>query len=296
MSLLNGKKLLETIPYNHNETRLLKFRDIVNKYEINHDFALRIRGLEGFEIVLICDDSGSMSTPVIDTTNKSSSPFHQFPSRWDELKHTVSIVVDLAATLDPDGVDIYFLNRQPMLSVKQSSELQEHFAMRPHGLTPITKILSYVLEQKRSQIYDRKLLILIATDGLPTDEQGAIDLINLEDCLKNDRGKEIDRIYITFIACTNDLNSVGYLNEWDKKIKNIDVVDDYVSERNEIWAVQGKKFPFSYGDYVVKLLMGAVDPWFDQLDEKKVKLTETKPLDNVDRRKSLLAKKNCTIS
>jgi hypothetical protein len=52
----------------------------------------------------------------------------------DELKHTVSIVVDLASVLDPDGVDVYFLNREPMLNVRSSQELIPMFAVPPEGI------------------------------------------------------------------------------------------------------------------------------------------------------------------
>ncbi len=52
----------------------------------------------------------------------------------DELKHTVSIVVDLASVLDPDGVDIYFLNREPMFNVRNSEELIPMFALPPEGI------------------------------------------------------------------------------------------------------------------------------------------------------------------
>jgi hypothetical protein len=52
----------------------------------------------------------------------------------DELKQTVSIVVDLASILDPNGVDIYFLNREPMLNVRNSSELIPVFAVPPEGM------------------------------------------------------------------------------------------------------------------------------------------------------------------
>ncbi len=40
----------------------------------------------------------------------------------------------------------------------------------------------------------------------------------------------------------------SYLNNWDKKIPNLDVADDYRSERQEIHQAQGKDFPFSFGD------------------------------------------------
>ncbi len=59
-----------------------------------------------------------------------------------------------------------------------------------------------------------KLLISITTDGLPRDDRN--DLKRLEKVLRNERFPSIDRIYITFIACTNDLQAVGYLNQFDK--------------------------------------------------------------------------------
>ena len=52
----------------------------------------------------------------------------------DELKQTVSIVVDIASVLDPDGVDIYFLNREPLFNVRNSAELIPIFAVPPAGV------------------------------------------------------------------------------------------------------------------------------------------------------------------
>ena len=46
------------------EERMRKFVQICNRYEINQDYAMRLRQLEGYEIIFICDDSGSMSTAV----------------------------------------------------------------------------------------------------------------------------------------------------------------------------------------------------------------------------------------
>ncbi|CAF1587864.1 unnamed protein product [Adineta steineri] len=281
-----------------NEVRLEKFKDIIIRYDINYDFAFHLRALEGFEIVLILDDSSSMSTPVIDRNQQGISPFSRLPTRWDELKHVVSIVVDLASTLDPDGVDLYFLNRPPLLHITDSLQVNETFSRLPNGPSPLTSTLKEVLNIKRSHILDRKLLILIATDGIPTDDKGQSDLIGLERVLRNERQPFIDRIYISFIACTNDLQSVGYLNRFDKNIPYVDVLDDYNSERAEILAVQGKTFPFSYGDYVVKILLGSIDPWFDQLDERKVKLTNggTQRKRRFSRPSITNREKNCTIS
>ncbi len=52
----------------------------------------------------------------------------------DELKQTVSIVVDLASVFDPDGVDVYFLNREPVFHVRNSEQLVPIFAIPPSGM------------------------------------------------------------------------------------------------------------------------------------------------------------------
>lgn len=248
-----------------NDERMSKFQHLVNRYEINREFATRLRGLEGYEIVFIVDDSGSMNTPLGDI----SGPFDQNPTRWDELRQTVSIVVDIASVFDPDGVDIFFLNRESKRGVKSAEELIPVFALPPAGPTPIARVLRHVLQEKQLEVQERKLLVLIATDGIPTNENGQQDIKTLEHVLRHER-TPINRIPVTIIACTDDDECVGYLNSWDKKIPNLDVADDYRSERTEIHNAQGKDFPFSFGDYVVKVLMGAVDDWFDTLDERRV--------------------------
>ncbi|CAF4114845.1 unnamed protein product [Rotaria sordida] len=214
------------------QERMAKFQQFIRRYEINTTFATKLRGLDGYEIVFICDDSGSMNTELSDV----SGPSNQSPTRWDELKQTVSIVVDLASTLDPDGVDVYFLNREPMYNVRSSQDLTDMFALLPEGPTPIVRVLRQVLKDKRNQIQERKLLILLATDGAPTDDFGHPKIDELRQFLLRER-VPTDRIPVTIIACTgnypiieydqfNDDESISYLNNWDKEIPNLDVVDD----------------------------------------------------------------------
>lgn len=54
-------------------------------------------------------------------------------------------------------------------------------------------------------------------------------------------------IFVSFHHCTT-FSFRRYLNNWDKKIANLDVADDYRAEREEIQNAQGKSFPFSFGD------------------------------------------------
>ena len=46
-------------------------------------------------------------------------------------------------------------------------------------------------------------------------------------------------------------------------------MDDYRSERSETLNAQGPQFSFSFGDYVVKSLIGSIDPNIDNIDEAK---------------------------
>lgn len=63
-----------------------------------------------------------------------------------------------------------------------------------------------ILEEKRSQIQERKLLILIATDGIPTDDYGQPKMEEFRHVLMYER-YPIDRVPVTIIACTGQLLS-----------------------------------------------------------------------------------------
>ncbi len=62
-------------------------------------------------------------------------------------------------------------------------------------------VLRQVLKDKRNQSYERNLLILLATDGVPTDERERTDIHTLENVLKNER-KPTNQIPVTIIVCT----------------------------------------------------------------------------------------------
>ncbi|KAI8826452.1 hypothetical protein BJ741DRAFT_654445 [Chytriomyces cf. hyalinus JEL632] len=195
--------------------RLNALERLVDRHEISKLMALKLRKLEAYDIVVICDDSGSMNTKSTAGLS-ASNPFAPIPTRWDELKETVTIVTDIACALDGDGIDIYFLNRAAF---------------------------QY---------------------GAPTDDSGDDDKDRLKDVLTKERSNKVPAV---FLACTDDDEEVGYLNEWDIAIPGVDVVDDFCTERRQVKAVQGPQFPFSRGDWVCKMLLGPVDPEIDMLDE-----------------------------
>ncbi|CAF1141066.1 unnamed protein product [Rotaria sp. Silwood1] len=237
----------------HNE----RLRAIAGKYEISDALLQRLNILQQFEIVVLCDDSGSMNTPVDGTTG----------TRWDELRAIVQIIIDIGTIFDSNGVDVHFLNRPPMLNVTDPRQVVESFSKRPQGFTPLTPALRGIFQSAASKLRgNKRLLVFVATDGEPTDNHGNVDVQSLENLMQHER--QSNTMYVTFLACTDDQVSVDYLSRWDRTMINVDVMDDYKSEREEVRQAKGFNYPFSFGDYVVKALIGAVDPEMDALDER----------------------------
>lgn len=254
------------------QANLQRFREICQQNEISDFFALKLRQLEGFDIVIIADDSGSMSTPLQNPALVNASPqlLHQIAfgptyRRWDELKSCVSIIVDIASCFDSDGIDVHFLNRPGLLNITNPSQIMPAFQAQPSGFTPINQTLINVLQHKAHVMTEKKLLVVIMTDGEPTNASGQRNTEVLERTLR----QRSAQCHVTFVACTDDDSVMAYLNGWDESIPRLDVVDDYISERREIVAVQGPQFRFSHGDWIVKSLLGSIDPTLDKLDERK---------------------------
>jgi len=237
--------------------RLARLRAIAERYEIRPDWVERLRALEDFDIVALCDDSGSMNTAAVG--GGGGGPFAPRTTRWGELRQTVSIVVDLATTLSDAGVDVHFLNRPPILGARSAHDVQVAFDHAPPaGFTPLTRALQAVLARQG----ERPLLVLVATDGQPTDDRGNVDIPRFVAALR----AKAPQVFVQIMACTDDDASVAYLADVDRGVPRVDVTDDFATERAEILRKQGRGFRFSFGDYVVKALLGPVDPVFDTLD------------------------------
>ena len=56
------------------------------------------------------------------------------------------------------------------------------------------------------------------------------------------RNERTPQTYVTFLACTDDLQDVKYLSNWDKTMDRLDVIDDYRSERAEVQTCSWSKF------------------------------------------------------
>jgi hypothetical protein len=249
---------------NNEAFRLQRLQTIAAQFEIRPDWIMRLRELESFDICVVADDSGSMATPVKSSTNNNTNPYGALQTRWTELRQTLSIVVELGSALNDHGIDVFFLNRPPVLQARSARDVQPAFDHKPpQGFTPLTRVVQSILAAKVNS--ERNLLLLIATDGQPTDDRGNVDIPQFISTLKSKGPK----VFVQIMACTDDDSAIAYLESVDKTVPRVDVTDDYHSERAEILRAQGPRFPFSFGDYVVKSLLGSVSPYFDQMDHNE---------------------------
>ena len=216
--------------------------------------------LEDFEIVIVCDDSGSMVTRVKSTGR----------TRWEELCDTVKKVLPIAARFDANGVDLYFLNRGKYLKVKHSEQVDLVFAGKPTGYTPLVPVLEEIFKSSIALSgRDKKVLVLVATDGKPTNEDGDDEVDKLEYLMNEVRNSETT--YVSFLLCTDDAKSMEYLKKWDERMPNVDVTSDYDTELAKIRKCQkNEDFPFSKDDYIVKVLVGPIVQDIDDLNEETV--------------------------
>jgi hypothetical protein len=83
-----------------------------------------------------------------------------------------------------------------------------------------------------------------------------LDVYELEKVMRKER---TSTTYVTFLACTDESETLNYLNNWDRTMENVDVVDDYRTELAQIRQKQGERIKFSYGDYLIKALIGSID-------------------------------------
>lgn len=195
-----------------------KFHEIIQKYEISHYFASKLQLLRNFKIAFIFDDSGSMNTILHDSPlNRNNNLIKA--TRWDELQYFANISIEIASIFNPEeGCDVYFLNRfpSPVRRIVNVNQLSEYFKAKPQGFTPLTQTLYKVLNDN-AQSDERKLLVIICTDGEPTDSAGRVNISEFKQSLMT---RPI-RVHTTIVACTDDDDSVGYLNHWDRSISRL---------------------------------------------------------------------------
>jgi len=251
--------------------------------ENNDIFSLRI---------WIIDNSGSMSHNdghrFVETRN--SSDVRVVPcTRWKEIQETVEYHARMAALLK--APTIFRLLNNPGRRVGPqvfgvadkgdhliNSDLQVALSTityaSPSGATPLCRHI-YEIQQHisvmapRLQAEGRKIAIIIATDGLPTDENGVGSEAESENFKNALRSLEGLPVWVTIRLCTDDQIVVNFYNYLDSQLElSIEVLDDFIEEAKEVNR-HNKWFNYTLPLHRSRE-MGFHNRLFDFLDERKL--------------------------
>jgi hypothetical protein len=253
----------EVIP-NNDEIRLEKLRQVAKKHDISGQVIRRLRSLEDFEIVLLCDDSTSMSCFL---SNHFDDPFAKRKTRWQELSDIVQILTEVAVALDSNGVDLFFMNRASVKHVSASPQIVGAFQRQPQGETPTAKVLYDIT---RSYSAEKPVLVILAADGKPDDIEGFHRWVK----------QKPKNWYLSIVACTDDIQDIVNLRKLDRSYAGVCTVDDYASETRMVRENLGSNYPFSFGDYIVKILLGALN--LNGIDSQPLNGIDSQPLNGID--------------
>lgn len=215
---------------------------------------LTLLALQNLDITIIVDDSTSMG---------SSSE-----NRWEECRKSTKMIANFGLTSEKSSVTIKFLNQKGISKITRSDEIDALFARSPFGGTPLIKTLESTIQEIKEMHEDKRHLIYVFTDGIPTDGAYYQPILTwVRDIFSPDR-ESSDNVAINFIVEGKNLSTekeykkVDDFTPQDGRILHIDTNLSYTSEKSRC-----QNFILTEGLYKMKILVGAVNEDFDDLDE-----------------------------
>jgi len=232
------------------------------KYEINPKFTASLTKLAAYDSVLILDDSGSMRDLADPDVNSQLT-------RWDELKQATAIIIEAHATVGTT-CDIYFINRGACRNISTWEQVAGLFVEPPHGGTNLVNVLNLMTQDHIGSDMGKSLIVHILTDGHPTNAAGQEDFVGLRNWLTNRSFPK--KTFYSILLCTDDeeiekaYRRLEYNPGVTDGVPGVDVSEDYRGEMRDIRRTRGRSYRFSFGDYIVKTIVGTIDPSVHQID------------------------------
>ena len=248
--------------------------------------------------IWVVDNSGSMSMNdghrIVETSRANDVRLIQC-SRWTELQEAVIYHCQMAALLEAPTV-FRLLNdpgraigpQQFSIAENGSKFVQDDLNVAkqtmeragPSGVTPLTE---HVLEIRdnvtamQSQLMDagQKVAIILATDGLPSDNFGVSNAATRQQFESSLRSLEGLPVWIVVRLCTDEDDVVEYYNNLDNQLElSLEVLDDFTGEAKEVYE-ENKWLNYALPIHRIRE-MGFSHRLFDLLDERTFTLDEVK--------------------
>jgi len=249
---------------------------------VTYNFSLRI---------WVLDNSGSMQASDGSRLVETSSDVDKksFKSvkctRFQELKENAMYHAKLAGLLKAPTIFRMLNNPGPQAGPQQftvadnpdtalasvDDAVKIFQKCQPEGLTPllfhIKEIIHYIKSIEGQLLKDdKKVVVVLATDGIPTDA-------TMEDMVAQLKELEKLPVWLIFRLCTDDKYIIDYYNDIDQQLeRNVENLDDFTSEAKEVYKVN------PWINYTLTLHrareMGFKNKLFDLIDERPLTLDE----------------------
>ncbi|KAI8590354.1 hypothetical protein BDZ88DRAFT_415012 [Geranomyces variabilis] len=245
-------------------SKTVDFNSIAMQWKLQTaELAYDLASLALYDIVIYADDSGSMAAM-------------ENGERIDDLNLIVSKVAEIASLFDHDGISVRFMNSDAqgnnITTEAQASQLVRN--VKYMGTTPLgtkldAKVLQpMVLAPARAGSLPKPVLVIVITDGEPVGETRS-HVNNVITAAKQALGSTRygpSAVAFQFAQVGKDTGAQKFLAELDHDPvigKMIDCTSYYEMEQMEM---QRKGVDLTPGMWLVKLMVGAVDPTYDEND------------------------------
>jgi hypothetical protein len=237
------------------------------------DMTCDIAVLGLYDIAFIGDDSGSMS---------KSEEAEDGMTRWELLKILVRTLSFWATLMDDDGVVVRMFNTNvgdEGNCVTSQSSVEALFAsisdpsitryMTPMGGRINSMLETIIYPMMDANDLPKPVLMLTITDGKASDENEVFDAIS--NCHDRASRSAYGEHAVSFGFCQvgTDDEAADWLDMLDKHAKIghlVDCTSNYQMEGAE--CLQNFGIELSPAAYLIKALIGAVDPTYDEMDGK----------------------------
>ncbi|KAJ3171806.1 hypothetical protein HDU87_008274 [Geranomyces variabilis] len=245
-------------------SKTVDFNSIAMQWKLQTaELAYDLASLALYDIVIYADDSGSMAAM-------------ENGERIDDLNLIVSKVAEIASLFDQDGISVRFMNSDAqgnnITSEAQASQLVRN--VKYMGTTPLgTKldakvIQPMVLAPARAGSLPKPVLVIVITDGEPVGETRS-HINNVITAAKQALGSTRygpSAVAFQFAQVGKDTAAQKFLADLDNDPvigKMIDCTSYYEMEQMEM---QRKGVDLTPGMWLVKLMVGSIDPTYDEND------------------------------
>lgn len=222
-------------------------------------YILKLCTLSLYNIILFADDSGSMKS-------------------GDRIKDIREITIDISniiTLLDDDGISFKAFNYDDIQHEINTAEKVNNLIDKikfngnytPIGTNLQDYIIKFLKELIENKIFDKPALVIIITDGEPNEpdrnHKKLYNIIkNTKQYLKNKNLSEKSIVY-SFGLVGND----EYGNEFIDSLDNDNEIGDVIDATSSIEIESKQVKNLTPELWLFKLLIGAIDPSTDKLDD-----------------------------